>query len=54
MMNKSQNSEMVEKIFKKLSIKAAQRLACSALGGYELFYEQLNIECILLALKDKE
>lgn len=54
MMNKSQNSEMVEKILKKLSMKAAQRLACSALGGYEAFYEQLNLECIVLTLTDED
>lgn len=54
MVNKSQNSEMVEKVMKKLSLKAAQRLACSALSGYEAFYEQLNIECIILTLTNKE
>jgi len=42
--------EIIYKVYKNLSKKAKQRLTLSAICGRESFYDQLNVECILIAI----
>ena len=44
------NPETIAKVCKNLSKKAKQRLTLSAICGRESFYDQLNVECILIAV----
>jgi hypothetical protein len=40
----------ISKVYENLSKKAKQRLTLSAICGREAFYDQLNVECILIAV----
>lgn len=42
--------EIIYKVYNSLSRKAKERLILSAISGRDTFFQQLNIECILIAI----
>ena len=42
--------DVIYKVYKNLSKKAKQRLVFAAVCGLDAFYEQLNVECMLIAV----
>jgi hypothetical protein len=42
--------DLICKVYKSLAKKAQQRLVMSAVCGKQAFYDQLHIECILIAI----
>ena len=42
--------QVIHRIYKNLSKTAKQRLVCAAVCGLESLYDQLNVECMLVAV----